>query len=62
MLVSTLCVLVGEVAMFVSLSCVLFGLLVLTNIVMMGRLMMMMRGSGVVTGGSVVVLTCGVLR
>jgi hypothetical protein len=41
--------LVGELAMFVSRRCVLLGVVVLAEIVMVGRLMVMMRG-GVLTG------------
>ncbi len=48
---------VGEFAMFKSGSCVLLCLRVLADIVMMGRLMMMMRSSVVVSGCLMVMLT-----
>jgi hypothetical protein len=47
----------GELAMFVSRICVLLRLFVLAEIVMMGRLMVMMRGSMVVSGCPMVMLT-----
>jgi hypothetical protein len=48
---------VTGLAMFVSRGCVLLGLFVLTLIVMMGRLMVMMRGGVMVSGRLVVMLT-----
>jgi hypothetical protein len=53
---------VGELAMFVSGGCVLLGLVMLAKIVVMGRLMMMMCGSVMVSGRLVVVLTRRMLR
>jgi hypothetical protein len=53
---------VGKLAMFKSRSCVLLRLFVLAEIVMMGRLKVMMRGSVVVSGRLKVVLTCRMLR
>jgi hypothetical protein len=47
----------GKLAMFESRSCVLLRLFVLAEIVMMGRLMVMMRGGVVVSGRMVVMLT-----
>ena len=49
-------------AMFLSRGCVLFGFFVLAEIVMMGRLMMMMRGRVMVSGRLVVMLTRRMLR
>jgi hypothetical protein len=48
--------LVGELAMFVSRGCVHLGLVVLAEIVMVGRLMVMMRGGMMVSGRLVVML------
>jgi hypothetical protein len=53
---------VGKLAMFESRSCVLLRLLVLADIVMMGRLMVMMRGSMVMSGSLMVMLTRWMLR
>ena len=53
---------VGKLAMFESSSGVLLCLFVLAEIVMMGRLMVMMRGGVVVSGGQVVMLTRRMLR
>ena len=47
----------GKLAMFVSRSGVFLRLFVLAEIVMMGRLMVMMRGGVVVSGRLVVMLT-----
>jgi hypothetical protein len=47
----------GKLAMFESRSCVLLRLFVLAEIVMMGRLMVMMRGGVVVSGRLVVMFT-----
>jgi len=47
--------LVGELAMFESRDCVLLGVVVLAEIVMVGRLMVMMR-SGVMVSGRLVVM------
>jgi len=55
-------VFVGKVAMVESRSCVLFRLLVLAEFVMMGRLVVMMRGSVVVSGRLMVMLTRRTLR
>jgi hypothetical protein len=54
--------LVGELAMFVSRGSVLLGVFVLAEIVMMGRLMVMMRGGMMVSGRLVVRLTRRMLR
>ena len=48
---------VSEFAMFMSRGCMLLGLVVLAEIVVMGRLMMMVRSSVMVSGGLVVMLT-----
>ena len=48
---------VGKLAMAESRSCVLLRLFVLAEFVMMGRLMVMMRGGVVVSGGQVMMLT-----
>ena len=48
--------LVGELAMFVSRGCVLLGVVVLAEIVMVGCLMVMMRGGVMVSGRLVVLL------
>ena len=48
---------VGKLAMFESRSCVILRLFVLAEIVMMGRLMVMVRGSVVVSGRLMVMLT-----
>ena len=53
---------VGKLAMFESSSGVLLCLFVLAEIVMMGRLMVVMRGGVVVSGGLVVMLTRRMLR
>jgi hypothetical protein len=53
---------VGELAMFVSGGCVLLRIFMLAEIVMMGRLMVMMRGGVVVSGRLVVRLTGRMLR
>jgi hypothetical protein len=53
---------VGELTMFVSRGCVLLGLFVLTLIVMMGRLMVMMRGGVMMRGRLMVRLTRRMLR
>jgi len=55
-------VFVGSLTMSVSRSCVLLGLFVLAHFVMMPRLMVMMRGGGVVSGCLMVVLTRRMLR
>ena len=52
----------GKLAMFVSRGCVLLGLFVLTLIVMMGRLMVMMRGGVMMRGRLMVRLTRRMLR
>ena len=49
--------LVGKLVMFASRSRVLLGLFMLTEFVMMGRLMVMMRGGVVVRGRLVMMLT-----
>jgi hypothetical protein len=48
---------VRELAMFDGRSCMLLRLFVLAEIVMMGRLMVMVRGSVVVSGRLMVMLT-----
>ena len=53
---------VGKFAMFESRSCVVLRLLVLAVFVMMGRLMVMMRGGVMVSGRLVVRLTRRMLR
>jgi hypothetical protein len=53
---------VSELAMFVSRGCVLLRLFVLAKIVVMGRLMMMMRGGVMVSGRQVMMLTRRMLR
>ncbi len=53
---------VGLLTMFVSRGCVLLALYVLAEIVMVGRLMVMMRGGVVVRGRLVVRLACRMLR
>jgi hypothetical protein len=53
---------VGKLAMFESRSCVLLRLFVLAEFVMMGRLMVMMCGSVVVSGRLMVMLTRRMLR
>jgi len=53
---------VGEFAMFESGSCVLFHLFVLAEIVMMGRLMVMVSCSVVVSGRLMVMLTRWMLQ
>ncbi|HEY6433430.1 MAG TPA: hypothetical protein VIZ17_15735 [Acetobacteraceae bacterium] len=47
---------VGKLAMFVCRGCLLLGVFVLAEIVMMGRLMVMMRGGVMVSGGLVMML------
>jgi hypothetical protein len=54
--------LVGKLAMFVSRGCVLLGVVVLAEIVMVGRLMVMMRGGVMVSGRLVVMLARRVLH
>jgi hypothetical protein len=49
--------LLGGCAMLVSRGGVFLGIFVLADLVMMGRLMMMMRGGVVVSGRLVVMLT-----
>lgn len=51
-----------ELAMFVSCGGVLLRVFVLTHIVMMGSLVMMVRGSRVVSGGLMMLFTRRVLR
>jgi hypothetical protein len=51
-----------ELAMFLSRGCVLLGVVMLAEIVMMGRLMMMMGGGVMVSGRLVMRLTCQMLR
>lgn len=53
---------VGLFAMFVSRSCMLLGVFVFAEIVMMGRLMVMMRGGVVVSGRLMMMLTRRMLR
>ena len=53
---------VGKLAMVESRGCVRLRLFVLAEFVMMGRLMVMMRGGMVVSGGVVVMLTRRMLR
>ena len=53
---------VGELAMFMSRGRVLLRVVVLAEIVMMGRLMVMMRGGVVVSGRLMVMLTRRMLR
>ena len=53
---------VRELAMFDGRSCMLLRLFVLAEIVMMGRLMVMMRGGVVVSGRLMVMLTRRMLR
>ena len=48
---------VGKLAMLESRSCVILRLLELAEIVMMGRLVVVMRGSVVVSGRLMVMLT-----
>jgi hypothetical protein len=48
---------VGKLAMLESRGCMFLRLFVLSDIVMMGRLMVMMRGSVVVSGCPMVMLT-----
>jgi hypothetical protein len=55
-------VLLGLSAMFVSRGCVLLGLFVLTEIVMMCRLMMMMCGGVMVSSRLMVMLARRMLR
>ena len=47
----------SELAMLVSRSCVLLGLVVFAEIMVMGRLMMMVRRRVVVSSGLVMILT-----
>jgi hypothetical protein len=53
---------VGKLAMAESRSCVFLRLFVLAEFVMMGRLMVMMRGGVVVSGSAVVMFTRRMLR
>ena len=53
---------VTGLAMFVSRGCVLLGVFVLAEIVMMRRLMVMMCGGVVVSGRLMVMLTSRMLR
>jgi hypothetical protein len=53
---------VSELAMFVSRGCVFLRLFVLAEIVVMGRLMMMMCGGVMVAGRLVMMLTRRMLR
>ncbi len=53
---------VSEFAMFVSRGCVLLGLVVLTEIVVMGSFKMMVRGSLMVKGRPEVMLTSRMFR
>ncbi len=53
---------VSELAMFESRGCVFLRLFVLAKIVVMGRLMVMMRGGVVVSGRLVMMLTRRMLR
>jgi hypothetical protein len=55
-------VLVSLLAMFVSRVGVLFRVFVLAEVVMMGGLMMMMRGSVMISGGLMMMLTGRMLR
>jgi hypothetical protein len=55
-------VFVTGLAMFVSCSCVLLGVFVLAEIVMMRRLMVMMCGGVVVSGRLMVMLASRMLR
>ena len=52
----------GKLRMFESRSCVLLCLFVLAEIVIVGRVMVMMRGGVVVSRCAVVMLTRGMLR
>jgi len=52
----------GELAMLVSGSCVFLGLLMLTGFVVMPRLMMMVRGSVVVSRRLMMMFPGGVFR
>ena len=52
----------GKLAMFARRSCVLLRMVVLAEIVMVGRLMVMMRCGVVVGRGLMVVLTGWMLR
>jgi hypothetical protein len=54
--------LVGELAVIMSRGCVFHRLFVLAAIVKMSRLMVMMRGGVVVSGGLMVMLTRWMLR
>lgn len=62
MTVGSRCMFVGGFAMCESRGCMLLGIFVLTEIVMMGGLMVMMRGGVVVSGRLVVRLTRRMLR
>ena len=53
---------VGKLAMFACCGCVLLGVFVLAKIVMMGRLMVMVRGGVMVCGSLVVMFTRRMLR
>ncbi|MGH6811145.1 MAG: hypothetical protein ACREDM_01975 [Methylocella sp.] len=62
MIVGSRSVFVGELTMFVSRSGVLLRFFVLAELVMMGRLMVMMRGSMVVSGCPMMMLTRRMLQ
>ena len=62
MLVGSSCVSVGKLGMFESRSCVLLCFFVLAKVVIVGRVMVMMRGGVVVSRCVVVMLTRGMLR
>jgi hypothetical protein len=55
-------VFVGGIAMFISCRCVLLRVVVLAEIVVMGRLMVMMRGGMVMSGRLMVMLARRMLR
>ncbi len=61
MLMGGLCVLVGVVAMLLRRRSMYFRLFMLTNLVMVCRFKMMMRGCRMVCSGSMMVLACSVL-
>ena len=54
--------LVRELAVFLSRGCMLLGVVVLAEIVMVGRLMVMMRSGVMVSGRLVVMLARRMLR
>ena len=60
--VGRLCSLVSRFAVFVRSGCMLFGVLVLTHGVVMFCLMVMMRGSVMMSGRLMVMLSRGMLR